>query len=168
MIAKLLEPLRERRYAAKFVLVLLGLAALFGVSATTTSLLGLKPFPGISAGTVAFAAVKAFSQLQAIDYVFFALFPLLAALLWVHYEHARCVPNGESRKAGALGMLGVFFGFMTAACPLCLIPLLGLTASAAAIAPVTRGLKWAGVLLLLGALVFVMKKNACCVSRRNP
>jgi len=165
---KLFEPLCERKYAIKFILVFIGLAFVFVAAAIITSLLSLKPFPGISGAVIGFAAIKAFSVFQATDYVLLVLFPLLAALLWVHYDHARCVPNGESKKSGVFGSTGVFLGLISAACPLCLIPLLGLTASAAVIAPIARGIKLVGLLLLVVALVFVIRKNACCALPGKP
>ena len=163
MIKQLIEPLREPKYLAKFLLLFTGFAVLFVAVPTVISLVQIKPFPGLSFELIAFAGLRAFSLFTNSDYVIFVLFPLLAALLWTHYEHGKCVPNGESKKSRVLGGTGVFFGLVMTSCPLCFAAALGLGASSLAVlSPITTAFKWAGVLMLVAALVFVMRKKACC------
>ena len=165
MIKQLIEPLREPKYLVKFVLFFVSFALLFVAVPTVISLIGIKPFPGLSFDLIAFAGFRAFSLFTNSDYVIFILFPLLAALLWTHYEHGKCVPNGESKKSRVLGGTGVFFGLVMTSCPLCFAAALGLTASSLAVlSPITTAFKWVGVLLLVAALVFVMRKKACCAT----
>jgi hypothetical protein len=162
MIKNLFDPLRERKYLIQFFLTLVTIAILLVLSSITTVLVSLRPFPGFSKETAYFAALKAFSLLQPGDYILFALFPILLGLIWVHYQHGKCIRAAKSKSSGILASTGLFLGFTTLACPFCLLPVIGLSALATVIAPIAGYFKWAGLALVVLALTFVMRKNTGC------
>lgn len=157
MIKRLSEPLQDRKGLVTFLSIVFVLQLIF-VFAIVIG--GLFSLPELSFESVGFHLLRTFSLLSMADYFFLVVFPFLAALLWVHYQQAKCSPDAKNVKI--CGSAGAFAGLITAGCPLCLIPLLGVTASVSILAPVVQVIKWVGLLLLVGALVMVVRKKSYC------
>ena len=152
--------LKDKKALKSFVNSALLIAAIYVGFSIALSLITTKPFPkGPLLQVIQFGGLKAFAGFLMLDWVVFFGFILVGALLFANYGYWKC----PSKTTGHVGLMA---GLVTATCPACILPVLGITSFAAGVSTATLFIK-IGLLggLLVATYLVVYKQKSCKITK---
>jgi len=152
--------LQNKKSLKTFIKAVGIISLIFVVFSISLSLITTRPFPtGNIMDVILFGLFKAFLSFLVLDWVIFIGFIIFGSLLYANYEYWKC----PSKKSGHVGIMA---GLVTATCPACILPVLGLSAIAVGVSTVTTYIK-IGLLVGLLAMTYIVvyKQKSCKITK---
>jgi hypothetical protein len=153
---------KDRKARNYFYISAIILTVIYVAFSIIIALLTTKPFvTGPILEVILFGWFKAKSFLLPFDWFVFWAFIIVGALLFANYKYWKC----SSKASGKAGMIA---GLITATCPACILPVLGLTSIAVGFSRITNIIKISLLILLVAATYYVaLKQKDCLISKEG-
>ena len=147
---------KDRKATLTFLVMTATITVLYVGFSILLALVATKPFPkGPVIDVILFGGLKAFAGFLVYDWIMFVGLILVGALLFANYSYWKC----NTKKTGTAGVTA---GLLTATCPACILPALGITSLGAGFAVAANIAKFVILVVLVGATYFIVNKQQKC------
>lgn len=155
-VSNVFLPLKESTYRKRFFLYFLLFLVLFNIISTIIISLSLKGFGGNFYERVIFSFIKNIALFTLLDWLYYIIATVIVTLLVINYSYNKC--NGKT------SLSTIFLGTISATCPACILPIVGLIGFSAFIGTYNYLIKSFILIVLFIVTIYISnKKNICKV-----
>ncbi|MBI2672847.1 hypothetical protein HYX19_01165 [Candidatus Woesearchaeota archaeon] len=158
-ISNVFLPLKENIYRKKFFIYLLLFLVLFSIIPAIIISLFLKGFGGNLYERIIFGFIKNIALFTILDWVYYIIATVIATLLVINYSYNKC--NDKT------SLSTIFLGTISATCPVCILPIVGLLGFSAFIGAYNYLIKSVILIALFIVTIYISNKKSTCKVKRD-